>query len=315
LPDEIDVRSFQRMALVDSVFQVVFAKILLKKIMLQNKQIEPSILTVITWNIHRRSVAVLDPLAALTPRPDVVTLQEVTLGQAAAICEQLHNMGYSTVYSCHPKWEKDYGNVIDARTRMEFCDLAAFGFPIPQLAALVKVDTPNGSIRVLTIHVPNGTAYGWKKIDTFDALKRVVLKMKGQPLILTGDFNEPYWGLQDGHIVTFGQDKRVGDRWLAVGTSTECGVTDSCERWDAAVRWFFESPNESGLRVAFWDVAGHGKMAISHRTRGNEPRRWFDHMFVSSDFRVQACKYLHTFRTRGFSDHSPLIATLSYAPD
>jgi endonuclease/exonuclease/phosphatase family metal-dependent hydrolase len=168
---------------------------------------------------------------------------------------------------------------------------------------------------VVTVHVPNGTKYGWKKIDTFEALKRLVLGLKTQPLVVSGDFNEPYWcTLQDGHIVTWGQDYWDGDRWLAVGTYTDkSGVTDSCERWDAAVRWFFENPDESGLRIAFWEDTGHGAMEISHLSRGAEPERWFDHVFVSGHFRVETCKYLHSLREDGFSDHSALVAELTYS--
>lgn len=46
-------------------------------------------------------------------------------------------------------------------------------------------------------------------------------------------------------------------------------------------------------------------------SRGAE--RWFEHVFVSDCFRVTACGYLHLFRENGFSDHSAVIAALSYA--
>jgi hypothetical protein len=38
----------------------------------------------------------------------------------------------------------------------------------------------------------------------------------------------------------------------------------------------------------------------------------FDHVFASDDFRVDDCRYLHAFREDGFSDHSALMAMLSF---
>jgi hypothetical protein len=118
--------------------------------------------------------------------------------------------------------------------------------------------------------------------------------------------------MQDGQVVTWGQDPD-GERWAVWDEWTYDGATGTGERWDAAVRWFFESLDESGIRSAFWDAAGHGEMEASHLSRG--AKRWFDHVFVSGDFQVNDCRYLHAFREDGYSDHSALIAELSYAPN
>lgn len=126
---------------------------------------------------------------------------------------------------------------------------------------------PHGSVHVISVHVPNGSGYGWEKIDTLEALKRMVLGLKGEPLVLTGDFNEPQYAMQDGHIVTWGQDPD-GKRWSTWDEWTFDGVTGSGKRWDAAVRWYFESPDESGIRNAFWDAAGHGAIEASHLSHG-----------------------------------------------
>jgi endonuclease/exonuclease/phosphatase family metal-dependent hydrolase len=263
-------------------------------------------MSVLTWNIQCiHGASVLDPLEAVSPLPDIVTLQEVAIQQKKAIRCRLQQMGYQTVYSGRNGAETTYGNVIAARTRVSRCGLTSFHFPIPQLAAHAIVDTLDGPMNVVTVHIPNGSKYLWRKIDAFDALKRLVLRLKGQPLIITGDFNEPYWGLQDDHIVTWGQDTQDGDRWIAVGPS---------ERWDAAVRWFFEAQEESGLRVAFWEAHGHGAMEPSYLTRGRQPKCWYDHIFVSDDFVVQKCDYRHEFRGKGLSDHSALVTVLTHAP-
>jgi endonuclease/exonuclease/phosphatase family metal-dependent hydrolase len=50
-------------------------------------------------------------------------------------------------------------------------------------------------------------------------------------------------------------------------------------------------------------------MDITHLSRGQP--RWFDHMFVSTHFRVESCEYLHDVRRRRGSDHSALRVTLT----
>jgi endonuclease/exonuclease/phosphatase family metal-dependent hydrolase len=191
-------------------------------------------------------------------------------------------------------------------------DPASFGFPWRQLVCHATLDRPGTVVNVVTVHVPNGSGNGWKKIEALDSLRRMVLSLKGAPLVLTGDFNEPrFEKVQDGRIVTWGQ-KQCDGRWLPWNIWTFNGVTDTGDRWDTAVRWFFEATDESGIRNAFWDAAGHGEMAASHYCR--KKPRWFDHVFVSGEFQVNSCEYLHSFREHGFSDHSALLASLSYAP-
>lgn len=270
-------------------------------------------LSVLTWNINFRADRVLGPLASLPDLPDVVTLQEVTLSHEALIRRRLEDLGYAVVSSGDSAaTDKRYANMIAARGRLAPSDLSAFGFPWPQLVSHATLDTPGALVNLVTVHVPNGSGNGWKKIDALESLRRMVLSLKGEPLVLTGDFNEPrFEKLQDGRIVTWGQEQCDG-RWLPWAVWTFDGVTDTGDRWDAAVRWFFEAMDESGIRNAFWDAAGHGEMAASHYSR-RKPR-WFDHVFVSGEFQVDSCEYLHSFREDGFSDHSALLASLSYAP-
>ena len=92
---------------------------------------------------------------------------------------------------------------------------------------------------VISVHIPNGSGYGWKKIDTFKALKEVVLEAKDKPCVVTGDFNEPQFiPLQDGgRIVTWGQE------WKGREGRYECWKkwsfhrrTGKGEEWHAAVR-------------------------------------------------------------------------------
>jgi hypothetical protein len=159
----------------------------------------------------------------------------------------------------------------------------------------------------------------------FDSLKRAVQKARGGPLIVAGDLNEPrYTPLQNGRIVTWGEwwDSHQG-RFI---TSSEIwrdrrGRRGTYKKWDTAVRWLFEPRNKHGLTHAYWERPHEpGAMAVSHLTHGGkraEQARWFDHMFVSSDFRVAQCEYIHKLRGPGrsdHSDHSALSATLIFGP-
>lgn len=268
-------------------------------------------LTVLDWNIHFRSPDVLSPVLALDPLPALVTLQEVLLGHATGITSRLREAGYTTHYSCvEAARDKRYGNVIAAQSPIAAHSVEQFGFPWPQLVAHATVGHPGAQVDVVDVHVPNGSANGWRKIETLEALRRLVMALDGRPLILVGDFNEPRWApLQDGRIVTWGQD-RIDGRWQTWSRWSFGGLSGTGERWDSAVRWFFERNSESGLRNAYWESHGFGSMEPTHLSRG-EPR-WYDHIFVSEQFNVVACKYRHEFRELGLSDHSALEATLGW---
>ena len=236
-----------------------------------------------------------------------MTLQEVRTGRVPEISRQLADLSYTSIYSeVGRNTEKPYGNIIAARTKLRSCSAASFGFPWPQLVAHAKVELEPCPINVVTVHVPNGARNGWRKIETLEALRQLLLSLNGRPVILTGDFNEPQWEpLQDGKIITWGQERSAG-RWACWSSWKRGDVSGSGQRWDSAVRWYFEG---GVTRSAYWDVAGNGAMEPSHLSRGLP--RWFDHVFLSEHFGVDACEYQHSFRTEGHSDHSALLAGLT----
>jgi endonuclease/exonuclease/phosphatase family metal-dependent hydrolase len=268
---------------------------------------------VVTWNVNRRKADVLDTLKGLVD-PDVLTLQEVMFSQRSAFEEHLGKMGLK----CCPESQRhtrgrDYGNLIASRWKIDPVE-PRYPRKKPawhELLVQASVSVDGRSFLVINVHIPNGSGYGWKKIDTFNALKDVVRKAKGKPCIVAGDFNEPQLiPLQDrGRIVTWGQywDGREGrfDCWEKWRFHRRTGEGKD---WDAAVRWIFEKENEHGLRHAYWEAHERGGMPVSHVVR-SQPR-WFDHMFVSPDFRVEQCEYLHEVRLGRHSDHSALEAKL-----
>jgi endonuclease/exonuclease/phosphatase family metal-dependent hydrolase len=266
---------------------------------------------VATWNVKFRDAAVLEYLAQVAA-PDVVTLQEVTFKQEDAFRERLAGMGLKEVYYSGRLDAKriPYGNIIASRWPLDAVELRypPKQLPWPQALAQVSVTVDGRSIVVITAHIPNAKTYGWHKIDTFVVLNDLVRRAKGKPCIVTGDFNEPQFEMQDGHILTWGQepDGRGGfSLWPAWEDSS--GRTGTGREWDAAVRWVFE---KSGLRHAYWEAHGDGTKDVSHVSRGRNC--WIDHMFVSDEFQVEKCDYFHQLRGRGFSDHSALCARLTF---
>ena len=258
---------------------------------------------------RRRCVGVLFQVAA----PDVVTLQEVTFKQDDAFRERLARMGLKEVYYSGRLDAEGmpYGNIIASRWPLDAVELRypPKQLPWPQALAQVSVTVDGRSIVVITAHIPNASRYGWHKIDTFVVLNDLVRRAKGKPCIVTGDFNEPQFEMQDGHVVTWGQkaDGRGGFVVDEANWTDDSGRTGTNREWDAAVRWVFE---KSGLRHAYWEAHGDGTMDVSHVSGGR--KCWIDHMFVSDEFHVEKCDYLHTLRDPGCSDHSALCARLTF---
>jgi endonuclease/exonuclease/phosphatase family metal-dependent hydrolase len=266
-------------------------------------------LDLLTWNLNFRTAEVLEPIRALADRPTVLAFQEVALQQLAPLTSGLLELGYTVFDSCDPAaTEKHYGNIVAVAAGVPASKVATQGFPWPQLVLHARLQTEAGPLSVVSVHIPDASNNGWRKIEALEALRATVLRYVSEPLVIAGDFNEPQFALQDGRIVTFAQEFEQG-RYETWDSWTYDGLTGSGERWDSAVRWFFERPEESGLCSAYWLSHGQGDMEASHLNHGAD--RWFDHIFVSRQFAVDSCDYLHEWRTDGYSDHSPLRVALT----
>lgn len=271
--------------------------------------------TVMTWNVNFRRASVLEALTDLQSPPDIVTLQEVSVGQVDSFRKGLSEMGLQNVlYSGRAdSTEKRYGNIIASRWPIESVDWGSLKalLPWPQLVAHGVILIGGSLVNIVTAHVPNGAGNGWAKIGTFRVLAEIVRGLKGSPCILTGDFNEPQFAFQDDRIVTFGQEQTSDGTYRCWKEWRFEGQSGTGEEWDAAVRWFFENHDDHGLRHVFWDASRYGSMEPTHVSCGNP--RWFDHIFISESFQVESCEYIHDIRLKGLSDHSALIAQLSYS--
>ena len=275
--------------------------------------------SVLSWNVGqagkpRGDVSVLNPFEHGQPPIDIVTLQEVPAQASSQFLERLDEMGLTNAtYSRLPAdGGMSYGSIIASRWPLEpqgrSAGVSALSYP--QMVAHASVALFEKAVHVITLHAPNGSGYGWTKIRTLRAVQALVESIRGEPCILTGDFNEPQFDLQDGRIVTWGQERDgPHDRYECWKKWTFDGESGTGAEWDTAVRWFFENGHEHGLRLALWDACGPGTMVETHTNR-HRPR-WFDHAFVSRDFRVESCRSLREPEFREVSDHSPQLVELT----
>jgi endonuclease/exonuclease/phosphatase family metal-dependent hydrolase len=272
---------------------------------------KPVAMQVVTWNVGRRKASLLDALSRFGEF-DLVTLQEVGV-EVAHIWERRVRGDLKLKYVHYSRRLdvpcQSHINLIASRWPLEAVDLRypTEKLPWPQALTEVLLKVGTRSVVVITAHIPNGTNYGWEKIDTFWVLKEIVDKAKGAPCIVTGDFNEPRYAIRHGRVLTWGQQEGRFVYWE--GSKDGRGRFREGKEWDDAVRWLFEKQDEHGLRHAYWEARGHPAKAATYITHGR--LRWFDHMFVSRKFfRVKECRYLHELRGPRLSDHSALSARL-----
>lgn len=264
------------------------------------------------WNVNFRSADSLSYIDTMPVPPDIVCLQEVTVSRAESFVSALKARGLPHVHSSiNPDaTEKRYGNLI--ASAWPLVPQALQPNPLlrwPQLIAHALVATPAGPLHVITVHVPNAAGNGWAKVDTFDYLYELLAGLRGQPVILVGDFNEPQYAVQDDRVVTFAQDLKDDGRYVAGRPYRGHDMAD----WDASVRRIFEADDDLGLRHAYWATAGVGSLEPTHINRGDN--RWLDHAFVSKHVSLQGCRYDHSVREAlDLSDHSVLLLEFEMHP-
>lgn len=253
-----------------------------------------------------RLAAVLDRLRSASP--DVVLLQEVHAGTAAAqMADGLADLGLAyCVCSATPSTAKPYGNVIASRWPVRTTPWVTPS-PWPQLIARAEIEVDEIPVDVLNVHIPNGSANGWKKIETFESLASYLNAAPDAPRVVAGDFNEPRDVLPTGEVVTFGQRPRKDGTYTTAGMWRRQGESRPRAEWDAGVRSVLDGTDAHGLRLAYLEVPGWTK-PVTHVTRANN--RFFDHLLISRHFAVRDAGYYDDWRTSKASDHSALWAEL-----
>jgi len=266
---------------------------------------------ILSWNVHaiygigaRRFENVMASIASM--QPDIVMLQEVA--RQPELVDRF-GRGLSSVglpgffYSGTMQVErKKYGNIVASRSslRPEGPGWAP-GVPWHQLLCRATVTLNGTAIDVIAAHMPNGSANGWKKIETFEALAAYLRDARRGPRLVGGDFNEPQAILENGTLVSFGSRKTRDGEFDLGGIRKRNGEAHPRVRWDQGVRSVLDGEAEHGLRRAYSDRHGP-RTEVTHVIRGKS--RFFDHILVSSHFEVQDAGYRHDWREAGLSDHS-----------
>ena len=277
----------------------------------------------LSWNVDqlgasKRLAAVANAIASTAP--DIVTLQEVRSQHATKVAEALEGCGLEHVWHSHApppcsdrEVQKKYHCVIASRWPLidpPGGDAWRCPAPFPEVLGRILVKTPAGDIDIFTAHIPHGSGHKWKKIDTFETLALALRSGSDSPRILTGDFNEPRKFLGSGQILTFGEKEVNADGVISAPRGTWRGRPHA--DWSEGVRSVLADTSRHGLRDAYRDRHGFAVATpVTHRVnRGKEPRRCFDHTFVSRHFEVVDCGYHHEWRRQKWSDHSAMWTKL-----
>jgi exonuclease III len=161
------------------------------------------------------------------------------------------------------------------------------------------VSTSIAGLELVNVHSPISPKPGLAKVRTHEAVF-AHLKDRAGPRAVCGDLNTPRKEHPDGRVWTFARTQHGKLR------------PDRGERWDRAELALIRGLNEHGFRDAFRALHGPAVRELSW-----EWPRWgggyrLDHLIVSADVSVERIEYRHDWRTDGLSDHSPLIAEMSW---
>lgn len=158
----------------------------------------PARLRLMTWNIHggigpdRRFD--LDRIAALIARhqPDILALQEVdTRGRGIACLAPLEGLGIGHLAEARTIAVPDghYGHVLYSRWPTH--DTVLHDLSVrrrePRMAIETRIDTPQGPLRVVAVHLGLALVERWRQAAR---LARLARDGCGAPTVMMGDFND-----------------------------------------------------------------------------------------------------------------------------
>ena len=286
----------------------------------------------LSWNVHFQSLPgqlhnIIEAIRSVMP--DIVTLQEVKTSLADDMARRLADIGLVHAFwsgkDAPPTAMRTLPPIRRLKRKMYQCLIAsrwpvtAGGnrwrrrAPYPELLARARVSVPDEQkIDLFTVHIPNGSGNGWRKIDTLNVLSAALRRAPDSPRILTGDFNEPKRFRQSGQIVPFGEKIHENGGTSIRGWQTKFGVRRRNMERANGVRSVLAGASQHGLRDAYRDRHGvETATPVTHFTTRKNPR-CFDHTFISRHFEVADCGYYHDWRKQRWSDHSAMWTRLTF---
>jgi exonuclease III len=278
----------------------------------------------ISWNVNGRVASLWEQSQALFQRhPDVVALQEVLPTTARRWQEQLAQRGllhsvHSFALQSNPLEQirrRQYGELLASRWPLAPLPPTLFPVPWPERVLSAVLDSPCGAIELHTTSIPPGVSNGWLKVEMFEGIYARFACPAQCARILCGDLNTPQAVSADGRMTTWGQVITANGSVRTWRTKRDaCGRIDTGDRWDAAERSVLAGLAQFDLPDVFRALHGYGVQEWSWYWQGNGRRigRRFDHVFASQRLHAVQCQYLHAYRERGLSDHSPI--EVDFAP-
>jgi exonuclease III len=229
---------------------------------------------------------------------DVLCLQELTRSTLPVWEEQLMAGGYQGIaHGELPSAERKRPLAVLTATRAPLHAVLVDG--VPWSERVLAVHTSDGT-EIVNVHSPISPKPDLAKVRTHEAVHRHLADpAAGSRRILCGDLNTPRKEHADGSVWTFARD-RFGRL-----------LPERGERWDRAELALIRGLEPYGYRDAFRLLHPDDVNELSW-----EWARWgggyrLDHLIVSSDTAVEECRYEHSWREDGLSDHSALLARLS----
>ncbi len=257
----------------------------------------------ITWNVGRRVGHVGEIARALLRRsPDVIALQEVTAPFAEKLHNQLAPCGLDHQFSTGRRGvspKRAIGVMVASRWPLELVPCWNGTIPWPEKALSVVVRRPSRPFELTTVHIPNGSANEWTKIETLEGVFNALATRSRRSRILCGDFNTPRDELPNGQVVTWAQRIRTdGTARIVVPRNASWDAA----RWDAGERNVLEGLAKHDLADVY-ELTGNPNRDGTYFARSGKARR-FDHVFASKSAHAVRCKHLQRWRLDGLSDHA-----------
>ncbi len=236
---------------------------------------------------------------------DVLCLQEVIPSTLKVFKAELPKSGFN--YLIDNSFE-DPGLHEGPR---KYCLLTASKQPIKKLAHLhpvgwqekflrVQLSINEKMIEIAQTHIPPGSSNKWVKIETIRAVYKNIVSSKAPYKILCGDFNTPMLEMPDGSVITWGQ---------SFNSKMEVYVRKGKQEWDRVERSILKGLEDFQMIDCLRHLHGYQTEAFSFvlKRKNKEFKRRFDHMFASEALPLTACRYIHEFRKKKWSDHSGLL--------
>src|SRR4051794_31337747 len=126
-------------------------------------------LQVLWWNVDWRSASNNDEQIAavlgLGMRPDVVALSELNGSRARVWRRRLRAEGYAFARSPRGLPNRQLRVLLGARHAILAARIQRFAGVWPRAVRSVRIDFHGAAVDVHAVHIPNGSANGWVKID------------------------------------------------------------------------------------------------------------------------------------------------------